>query len=216
MLKSELCYFSLSGVAQLGPCIPLSCVSFCCREGGSCRPWRERSSCNLTSSCQILTVAKYKHFRVSDMVYTHVFGRQKASATSYSGPKQPTWPVGPWNTDWALRMQGYLGCAISQHSLIVFLLLKEAYAVEIAAVLLARLFLLTVLRELCWLCWQVHESQWVLYSLWAFRGPCQPRVGDKVWPKVQQCHMTVTERKGWHPSKILMMIFFFQGLAMKK
>lgn len=142
MPKSELCYFSLSGIAQLGPCIPLSCVPFCCREGGSCRPWRERSSCNLTSSCQILTVAKYKHFRVSDMVYTHVFGRQKASATSYSGPKQPTWPVGPWNTDWALRMQGYLGCAISQHSLIVFLLLKEAYAVEIAAVLLARLFFL--------------------------------------------------------------------------
>lgn len=145
---------------QLGPRIPISLVPFCCREGGSCRPCRERSSCNLTSSCQILTEARNKHFRVSDMVYPHVFGRQRLSVTSYSGPKQPTWPVGPWNIDWALRMQGYLGCAISQDFLIVFLLLKDIYAVEIAAVLLARLFLLLVLREPWWPYWQVHGSQW--------------------------------------------------------
>lgn len=138
---------------QLGPCIPISRVPFFCREGGSCSPWRERSSCNLTSSCQILRVARDKNFRMSDVVYPHIFGRQRALVTSYSGLKQPPWPVGPWNIGWsrALRIQGYLGCAISQDFLTVFLLLKYIYTVEIVAVLLAGPFLLTVFREPCWL-----------------------------------------------------------------
>lgn len=57
-------------------------------------------------------------------------------------------------SDWgrALRIQGYLGCVISQDFLVVFLLLKYVYTVEIVAVLLARVVLLMVFRETCWLC----------------------------------------------------------------
>lgn len=40
-------------------------------------------------------------------------------------------------SDWgrALRIQGYLGCVISQDFLVVFLLLKYVYTVEIVAML---------------------------------------------------------------------------------
>lgn len=57
-------------------------------------------------------------------------------------------------SDWgrALRIQGYLGCVISQDFLVVFLLLKYVYTGEIVAMLLASLFSLTVFRETCWLC----------------------------------------------------------------
>lgn len=57
---------------------------------------------------------------------------------------------GKWNIDWsrALRIQGYLGCALSQ-DLIVFLMLRYVYAVEIVTVLLARLcFACSLQRDL--------------------------------------------------------------------